>query len=340
MKASAAQICARLDKPGPDIRFFLLYGPDEAGARELASRLGRAMGSEAERVDVEGSQLKGDAGRLAEEAASLSLFGGARYIRVNGIDDDGTEAVRLLLEAEAGGNPVVAVGGALKGTGRLLKLVLASPVAMAHACYMPDARNAGQLAAGIAREQGLRLVDGTADKLATLSGGDRAVLAREIEKLSIYLDAAPDRPREAGMAALDAIGADLGEAEMFGAIEAVVEGRVAAIGVELARLDQAGVSAIPLLRQLVRKLMNLAEMRGDMDRGASADEVIKKYRVFYKEELSTKSALRRWSSPTLVRAIERVREAERGIIRAGGNAGPILAEEALTSLARAAARAR
>ncbi|ODP35975.1 DNA polymerase III subunit delta [Sphingomonas turrisvirgatae] len=340
MKVSEAQIRVRLDKPGPDVRLFLLYGPDEAGANELAARLGRAMGSEAERIDVEGSQLKGDPARLAEEAASLSLFGSRRYVRVTGIDDDGTEAVRLLLETDVGGNPVVAIGGALKGTGRLLKLALASPAAMAHACYIPDARNAGQLAAGIAREHGLRLVGGTADRLASLSGGDRAVLAREIEKLSLYLDAAPDRPREAGMAALDAIGADLGEAEMFGAIGAVVEGRTADIGVELARLDNAGVSAIPLLRQLVRKLMSLAEMRGDMDRGASADEVIKKYRVFFKEEMSTKAALRRWSSPMLARAVERVRAAERAVTRGGGNAGPVLAEEALTTLARAAARAR
>jgi len=340
VKASEAQIRARLDKPGPDIRLFLLYGPDEAGANDLAARLGRAMGAEAERIDIEGGTLKGDPGRLAGEAASLSLFGGARYVRIAGIDDDGTEAVRLLLDAEVAGNPVVAVGGGLKGTGRLLKLVLAAPNAMAHACYMPDARNAAQLAAGIARENGLRLVGGTAERLAALSGGDRAVLAREIEKLSIYLDAAPDRPREAGMAALEAIGADLGDAEMQSAIEAVVEGRAAEIGVELARLEQAGVSAIPLLRQLVRRLMNLAEMRADIDRGASADEVVKKHRVFFKEEMSTKIALRRWTSPMLARAVERVREAERGMTRAGGNAGQVIADEALVTLARAAARGR
>lgn len=340
MEASEAQIRARLDKPGPDIRLFLLYGPDEAGANDLAARLGRAMGSDAERVDIDGSALKGGSGRLAEEAASLSLFGGARYIRVTGIDDDGAEAVRLLLDSEVAGNPIVAVGGTLKGTGRLLKLVLAAPAAMAHACYVPDARNMAQLAAGIARENGLRLVGGTAERLGVLSGGDRAVMAREIEKLSLYLDAAPDRPREAGMAALDAIGADLGEAEMFGAIEAVVEGRAAEIGVELARLDNAGVSSIPLLRGLVRKLMSLAEMRGEMDRGASADEIVKRYRVFFKEEMSTKLALRRWSSPMLARAVERVREAERAITRAGGNAGQVIADDTLTTLARAAARNR
>lgn len=340
MKASEAQIRARLDKPGPDIRLFLLHGPDEAGANDLAARLGRAMGSEAERIDIEGSSLKANPGRLAEEAASLSLFGGVRYIRVTGIDDDGAEAVRLLLDAEVAGNPVVAVGGTLKSTGRLLKLALAAPAAMAHACYIPDARNAAQLAAAIARENGLRLVGGTAERLAALSGGDRAVLAREIEKLSTYLDAAPDRPREAGIDALDAIGADLGEAEMHGAIEAVVEGRAAEIGVELARLEQAGVSAIPLLRGLVRRLMALAEMRADIDHGLSPGEVVKKHRVFFKEEAGTIRALQRWTSPKLARAVERAREAERAMTRAGGSAGQVLADETLAALARAAARGR
>ena len=108
----------------------------------------------------------------------------------------------------------------------------------------------------------------------------------------------------------------------------------------VARLEQAGVSAIPLLRQLVRRLMSLAEMRADIDRGASPDEVVKKYRVFFREEMSTKIALRRWTSPMLARAVERVREAERGITRGGGNAGQVIADEALVTLARAASRGR
>jgi DNA polymerase-3 subunit delta len=338
VKASEAQIRARLDKPGPDIRLFLLYGPDEAGANDLAARLGRAMGPDAERIDIEGNALKDDAGLLAGDAASLSLFGGARYIRVSGIDDGGTDAVRMLIEAETAGNPVVAVGGALKGTGRLLKLALAAPNVMVHACYVPDARTAGQLATGIAREHGLRLVGGAADRLAAMSGGDRAVLAREIEKLSLFLDAAPDRPREAGIEALDAIGADLGEAEMSGAIEAVVGGRPAEIGVELARLDAAGVSTIPLLRGLVRRLMALAEMRADIDHGMSPGEVVKKHRVFFKEEAATIRALQRWNSPMLARAVERAREAERAMTRGGGNAGQVLADHELAVLARGAAR--
>ena len=41
-----------------------------------------------------------------------------------------------------------------------------------------------------------------------------AVMTRELEKLALYLDAAPERPRELDDAALDAVGADLGDSEM------------------------------------------------------------------------------------------------------------------------------
>ena len=71
-------ITARLDRPSDDVRLYLLHGPDEAGAGELAARLARAMGEGAERVDLDGATLRTRPGLLAEEAASMSLFGERR----------------------------------------------------------------------------------------------------------------------------------------------------------------------------------------------------------------------------------------------------------------------
>ncbi len=85
MKASAAQIRAAVDAPNPATRLYLLHGPDESGAAELAARLARALGPDAERVDLDMKALREQPGRLADEAASMSLFGGARYIRVTGV---------------------------------------------------------------------------------------------------------------------------------------------------------------------------------------------------------------------------------------------------------------
>src|SRR3546814_2532017 len=77
----------------------------------------------------------------------------------------------------------------------------------------------------------MRISDWSSDVCSSdlASGGDRAIVAREIEKIALFLDAGADRPGEIDDAALDAIGADLGDAEMSRAIAAAVGGDTAAI---------------------------------------------------------------------------------------------------------------
>ena len=66
MKANRGQIERALKAPGQDVRFFLLYGPDEAGSRALCTALAAAMGAGAERTDFTGSELKSDPARLSD----------------------------------------------------------------------------------------------------------------------------------------------------------------------------------------------------------------------------------------------------------------------------------
>jgi DNA polymerase-3 subunit delta len=340
MKATVAQIGAAIDRAGSerggDIRLFLLHGPDEAGAMDYAERLHRALG-QAERVDLDGPTLKAQPGRLADEAASLSLFGDKRYIRVTGMGEESAEAVQLLLDAATAGNPVVAIAPTVRATGKLVKAAIAAPGALALACYPPEGANAARLAAGIAREHGLRLIGETATAMFDAAGGDRAVLTREIEKLALYLDAAPDRPKEADAIALAEIGANFDEAEMAAAVEAVIDGRPADLGPEMAALTTASME-IPLLRALARRLFALAEMRGEVDGGASAESVVERHRVFWKEKASTAKALRRWDATQITAALARVRRAERSVMAGGGTIGATGAAYETLAIARAAAR--
>lgn len=339
MKASAAQLGAALDRAAAgngDVRLFLCHGPDESGAQAYAERLHRAMGADVERIDLDGATLKSRPGALADEVASLSLFGGKRFIRVTGMGEESLEAVDLLLKMPASGSPVIALAPSVKATGKLLKLVLATPGAMAHACYIPEGPEAARLATGIAREHGVRLTGDTAAAMVEAAGGDRAVLTREVEKLALYLDAAPERPREADAAILAAIGANLSESEMSSAIAAVIDGDPAGLGPELAAIEGAG-TAIPLLRSLERRLIALADMRGEVDEGASVDSVVERHRVFWKEKASTVRALRHWSSGQIAVGLQRVRRAERALM-AGGGAVSTSAMYDVLGLARAAGR--
>ena len=337
MKANANQIRIAIDAASPDVRLYMFHGPDESGARELAARVGRALGPEAERIDLEPAQLRSNPGLLTDEAAALSLFGGARHIRVSGAGEESFEALTLLLDAERTGNPVVVIAPSLKATAKVVKLALGHPRAMCLACYLPEGGDADRLATAIAREQGLRTVGGTAARLAAASGGDRAVMTRELEKLALYLDAAPERPRELDDAALDAVGADLGDSEMSRAIEAALEGSPDRLADELAQLTEASVSPIPVLRQLTRRLIALAEMHAELDAGADPKAVIE--RVFFRERASTSRALRLWDSSRINDAIKRVRQAERAIM-APQNPGNVVADAAVIVLARMAARQR
>ena len=339
MKASENQLVNALDAASSAIRLYLFHGPDESGAADYAARLGRALGADAERVALEGSSLKGDPGRVVDEARSLALFGGRRWILVSNAGEDALEAAQLLLAEPQVEHPVVLLAPNVRGKGKLVDFAIAQPAAMSFACYVPDGANADRMVTAIAREHGLRPTQSATRRLMSASNGDRAVIAREIEKFALYLDAAADRPRDLDEDTLDALGAELGDAQMSDVVDAALEGRVRDIARELARFGESGGAAIPLLRQVVRKLMTLAAMRGEMEGGKQAAAIVKARHVHFREVASTVRQVERWKSAEIAAAIDRLRRAERALMSAGG-AGEILSDVAITETTRAAARAR
>lgn len=337
MKATEARLLAALDRPPADIRLYLLHGPDESTAQAHAARLGRALGAEAERIDLEPSTLRADPARLSDEAAAISLFGGARYVRVSNAGDESAEAAEALLLAEQAGNPVVMVAPSVKATSRLVKLAIDSDRAMAFACFPPNARDAAAVVGELARGAGLRLSTSVVQRMIRGADGDRAVMAREVEKLALYLDAAPERPADVDDAALDAVGADIGEGEIGDVVLAVTSGDVAALVEALRRHAGPDSSPIPILRALGRRLVMLADMRAAVDGGEGVDGVMKRHRVFWREEAATAAAVRRWRLPDAHAAMAEAREMERQVIAAGA-AGRVVADAFLIRMARRVAR--
>ena len=328
----------QLPKLRRDIRLYLFHGGDEAGAADLARRLAATL-PDAERVDLDGATLKKDPGRLADEAASPSLFGDARLIRAAPVGEDSLEALALLLDADRSGSPVIAVAPSVKASAKIVKLATDSPRALSVACYPPTAADLEKLTAALLTDQGLRPAPGLARRVAEAAGGDRAVIAQEVDKLALYLDAAPDRPRDATLEHLDAIGADLAEAEQTAAVDAAIAGKPGELGQHLLRLDEGGASAIPWLRALQRRLMALGDTRTAVDRGEPVEAVMKRHRIFWREEARTTADLRRWSPPMIATALARVREAELAAV-SPNNAGAVTAEHAAVDLARRLAERR
>ena len=128
MKAAKATLAAALDRPAEAIRFYLFYGPDEAGSRALAMRLLKGLGN-AEKFVVMGGAVKNDPASLADEAGAMALFGGARALWIEPAGEEIVEGVSALLDVPASESAVVAVAGALRKTSALLKLAEALKLA-------------------------------------------------------------------------------------------------------------------------------------------------------------------------------------------------------------------
>jgi len=341
MKPEEARLRKALDSADPDIRFYLLYGPDEAGSRALAERLGAAMGADAERIDLTSTGLKSDPARLADEAASISLFGGKRWIRLEPATDDAVDAVQALLEAPAAGNPVAAIGGALRKDSKLVKLVQASKAALSHQSWVPEGRNAAALVVEVGRELGLQVRNEVAARIASACNGDRALISRELEKMALYLDAAPERLRPLEQETLDALGAAMEEGDLSKLANAVFSGQPGQADAELARLATEGIEDIPVLRALARRALQLAQLRAQMAEGESIDRVMETAgkAIFWKEKPVIQGQLQRWTPDALVTAITRLAEAERQV-KAPGHIGSALVEEEVLAISRFAARRR
>jgi DNA polymerase-3 subunit delta len=341
MKPEEAKLRRALDSADPDIRFYLLYGPDEAGSRALADRLGAAIGADAERVDLTSATVKSDPARLADEAASISLFGGRRWIRLDPAGDDAVEAVQALLEASAAGNPVAAIGGALRKDSKLVKLVAASKLALAHQSYVPEGRDAAAIVIEVGRGLGLQIRNDVAARIASACNGDRALISRELEKYALHADAAPERLRPLDHETLDLLSAAMEEGDLSKLSNAVFSGQSQQADTELARLASEGIEDIPVIRALSRRALQLAQLRAQMADGESIDRVMETAgrAIFWKEKPVIQAQLQRWTPDALATAITRLAEAERQV-KAPGYPGSALVEEEVLAISRFAAKRR
>jgi DNA polymerase-3 subunit delta len=321
--ASARQIEAALDRADPAIRLYVLHGTDDAGSRALAARLGAALGEDAERVDIEGATLKDEPGTLAGKASALSLFGTKRWIRVIG-GEECFLAVEELLNTDAQTDPVVIVAGSFRKDSKLLPFAESHPAALVHRGAVPEGRDAGELAAAIARPLGLKIEPRIAERLAAMCNGDRALIQREAEKFALYLDAAPDRPRELDDATLDAVSADAQEGDHAALVEAAFDGNAAGVARELALLGDLGSGAVTVLRAAARRALLLANPPKWL-KGPESEAIHRQQRL--------------WRPERLARVSERLFFVEERL-KDGRTAGAVLARDELVQIARVAARGR
>lgn len=338
MKAKRGEIETALATPGG--RLFLLHGPDTAGSDALAGRLKTVMGADADRIVLTSAALKSDPALLSDEAASFSLFGGKRYILVEGSGDELLDAVTNLLGATVPGNPVVIVAGTLRKGSKLLTLVEAAPGAMAFASYVPEGRDAERMVIDLGRAAGLAIAPDLARRLADASACDRALLTLELDKFALFLDADPAHPASLTIDVVDALSAGTEEGDLSRVVDAVLDGDAHALDRELSQLA-GGTETVALVRALGRRVLLLAKHRAEVEAGSTVDAVIASAgkSLFYKEKASVGRQVGRWPASRLAAAANRLLTAERDF-KSPGSLGPDAIAEPLFTIAQAASSRR
>jgi DNA polymerase-3 subunit delta len=337
VKLQRGAIGRAVDQPDPAIRFYLLYGPDEAQSRALGARLVEAL--QATRFVIAAANVKSDPAVLADEAGAMSLFGGKRVIWIEPAGDEITPGVQALLEANAAESPAVAIGASLRKTSALLKLAESSPAAVAFASYVPEGRDAERMVANVGRTLGLKVSPPVAERLAEACAGDQAIATRELEKLALFIGASPQAPRELTDEALDAVGAALPDRNFARLADLALGGDMKALAEELGSLSRAGNEAIPVIRAVQRRLLMLAPARARVERGESAEAVMTSMSksLFWKEKQLIAMLLNRWDSAGLATAAERTGRLERELMFSDSPPAEAIGEE-LIAIARAARR--
>src|SRR5271170_7918148 len=106
MNVKSADADRYVARPPAGLVAALIYGPDQGLVRERAERLARTVVpdlSDPFRVtELDDAILGGDPARLADEAASLSMMGGRRVVRVRAAGNALAKLFESFLENPAG----------------------------------------------------------------------------------------------------------------------------------------------------------------------------------------------------------------------------------------------
>jgi DNA polymerase-3 subunit delta len=335
MKLSPQRVGAFLRDPGA-CRVVLLHGEDAGMIRDRATTLVRAVAGTVDDPFRVAELNRDEVGRLSDEAASLSLVGGRRVVRLRDATDAATAAVTAILKGAAPAL-VVLEASALPPRSRLRALAETAPDAAAIACYPEEGRALEDTIRSVLTEAGVTVDRETLAWLSAQLGADRASTRQELEKLALYVGFGGRVDLDAALACVG----DLAGLSLDDALFAATEGDVAMADRALELAIAEGATPVGVLRAALMHLQRLHRARLAVDAGQPAADATKSARppVFFRRTGAFTAALGLWSSGGLMAAIAGLADAERACKRTGAP-DVVLSRNAVLALARRAAAGR
>ncbi len=301
---------AFLQNPDHGFRTILIYGPNNGLVCERAQRFAKSTGIDLDDpfcvIRIDADSAAANPNRIAEDAHTVSMFGGARLIWITGSTlRNLAGAVKPVLSTPPQDCYILIEAGDLKKTAPLRKLVEASKSAMALPCYGDDARALNNLIDEETTKAGLAIEPAARMLLTSLLGADRRASRMEVEKLCLYARG-NKTIFEADVAAI------VGDASAF-AIDEVVDaasiGNITAVQNTLGRLFETGTHPSVVASAALRHFQVLHKARAEMDQARqSPNSIIARMRppVMFRRKDDIAKALGLWQLPKLEKSLERL----------------------------------
>ena len=310
----AHEVDSFLSRPSSSFPVVLLYGPDKGLVSERARRYAEAtklpLDDPFAVIRMEADEIDADPSKLADEARTISMFGGERLIWVKNAAGQKkfAEAIKLLATEPPRETFVLVEAGDLKKGVALRSAVENASAGMALPCYTDDARGIDGVIDDVLAEWRMQITLDGRQLLRTSLGGDRLATRGELEKLCLY---ARGKERIDIDDVREAVG-DVAGLSTDEVIDAVISGDLARFEIAFDRVVKSGTAPFLLLNTAMRQFQQVQNLRHIVDtERKSASVVVAGARppIFFNRKKLVETAVSRWSGEGLSRVMERLQRA-------------------------------
>lgn len=306
----AHEVDRYLAKPDPSHSVFLIYGPDKGLVSERATKLAKATGVDLadpfSTIKLDADDAAADPARLADEAHTVSMFGGKRLVWIRGSTlKNLAKSVQSVLDLPPADCLIIIEAGDLKSSAPLRTRIEKAKTAISLPCFQDQSKAIDGIIDEELREFQLTIDVDAREFLKTMLGGDRMASRAEVQKLCLYAS-------NQDKISIDDISLIVGDASSLAVdtlIDAASTGDISLMELTFRQLISQGTAIFQITGALQRQFQMLHQARCSMESSSqSASSIVGSLRppINFKRKDKVARALSIWKKQPLERILKRV----------------------------------
>ncbi len=306
----AHQVDRYLSRPEPQHRVFLVYGPDAGLVSERAVQLAKSSGADLNdpfsTIKLDADDAASDPSRIADEAHTVSMFGGNRLVWIKGATQKNLAgAVQPVLDLPPTDAIVIIEAGDLKKSAPLRTRIEKAKGAITLPCYQDPDRAIEVLINEELKASQLSIDPQAMTALKSLLGGDRLASRGEMQKLCLYATGS----KQITLEDIQNIVGDASALAVDTVIDAASVGDIPTMEHTFKRLIAQGTAVFQIINAAQRHFQNLHQASAQMEaRRQPASSVVGAMRppINFQRKDKVVRALSIWKRPSLEKLLSRL----------------------------------